>query len=210
MEVKNIKVKNREVKNREVKNREVKIKEVKIKEVKNMNIKINITNFPKLDNLCANHGGKDKCPEISWSFVKDAKSYALILDDIDLPNNGIFIHWYIPYISPSINKIMEINCNNHQKIYNNIDYNLIDYDKIKMLFGKNTLEKYGYHGPCNPFKVFHRYTFHIFALSDIFRMNNETNTIKSCADFKEKIKKCGINILAQGSSKIFRYKKDLL
>jgi Raf kinase inhibitor-like YbhB/YbcL family protein len=172
-----------------------------------MNIKVKIKDFPKPNNLCENHGGKDICPEISWTSFEGAKSYALILDDIDLPNNGIFIHWYIPYISPSINKITELNCSDNINIYENINYSLIDYDKIKMLMGKNTLGKYGYHGPCNPFKVFHRYRFHVFALNDIFKMNNETNSIKSCDDFKKKVNKSGINILGKGSSKVFRYKK---
>ena len=181
--------------------------EVKSNKLNNRKLKVIIKDFPKPKNLCLDHNGKDICPEISWSSIKDAKSYALVLDDIDLPNNGIFIHWYIPYISPSINKIMELNCSDVKNIYNNMDYNLIDYSKIKMLFGKNTLGEYGYHGPCNPFDVYHRYRFHVFALTDIFKMNSETNSIVSCADFKEKIKKCGINILAQGSSKIFKYKK---
>ena len=57
--------------------------------------------------ICKNQGGSNISPELKWLRQSSAKSYALILEDPDTPH-GNFVHWYVPYISPSINIIESI------------------------------------------------------------------------------------------------------
>ena len=175
-----------------------------------MNLIINDFNN-SLKYVCKNQGGIGYSPNIKWSSVNNAKSYALIMEDPDAIS-GNFIHWYIPFISHDINEIHEITNNN--TIYNNInnsinnnDNNLknINLKNIKIFFGKNSADNIGYYGPCAPEGTgIHRYIFTIYALDSIIRINNSTIKISSSDQFLDILKAQNINILSQ-DTKTYKY-----
>ena len=177
-------------------------------------------NMIKKKYICKNHNGLNISPKISWNwnpetqvvgfqpsdmqltspapgFIKNTKSYALILEDPDAPS-GNFIHWYIPYISPEINQIDSLN-NNSKK--NN-------FTKGRIIQCKNSLGEIGYHGPCAPSGV-HRYIFTLYALDGAFNIpsfpvNSCEESIKSSKEFENKLKIKKINILEK-KSLIYKY-----
>ncbi len=156
-----------------------------------------VINFGK-DNLCISHNGLNKSPFLRWNKIKDAISYALILEDPDAPNNT-FIHWYIPYISPNLNVINSLN---NIIITENINLNNINNkiktNKIKLLQGYNSLDNIGYHGPCNPqTNKYHRYIFTLYALDKIIPNINKNLKIGSSNDFDNIIFENNINVLSK-------------
>lgn len=127
---------------------------------------LQIFNFPNKTHFCKSHYGKNISPKVSWNFVNNAKSYLLIFQDPDSVS-GLFIHWFIPFISPTINTIDELHYNNYN--YNN---STKKYHNVKILQGKNTLGKFGYYGPCAPKgSGVHHYIFTIYALDIILDSN---------------------------------------
>jgi Raf kinase inhibitor-like YbhB/YbcL family protein len=161
-------------------------------------INFNKNNKIKKDYLCKNHGGKDISPRISWKQITGARSYALILEDPDAVG-GNFVHWYIPFIRPSINEIEELNyttINNSQSI----NLSKINYSKINMFQGKNTIDEFGYHGPCAPEgSGTHHYKFTIFALDGILSVNDSNVKISGSAQFRTILEESSILILAENS-----------
>ena len=150
--------------------------------------------------ICLNHGGSNISPKINWNKIEGVKSYALILEDPDAVMNGTFIHWYIPYID---NDILEINKLNHgSNILKNNYTNNINIKNVKVIQGKNTLGKIGYHGPCAPNKVDHNYTFYIYALDGILKNNL---SIKDHNHFEEILKNNNINIIDHDNTS-YKYK----
>lgn len=92
----------------------------------------------------------DISPPLEWVGVPDwVKSLALICDDPDAPL-GIWVHWVIYNIPPSINELPENTPKN--KVLEN-----------GALQGTNDFHKIGYGGPCPPGGT-HRYFFKIYAL----------------------------------------------
>ena len=158
----------------------------------------------KKEYLCENHGGKDISPYISWTINNNAKSYALILEDPDAVPVDNFIHWYIPFISPEINEILELN---HSSIISPQSINLskINYNKINMFQAKNTIGQFGYHGPCAPKDSgTHHYKFTIFALNKILPINNSNVQISGSSQFRTILAQNNISILSEDSI-IFQY-----
>ena len=169
-----------------------------------MNLQIHdLTKNNKINKMyiCTNQGGGNISPKISWDNIFGAESYALILEDPDAVMNGTFIHWYIPYIN---NNILEINKLNH--IFN-LKKNYKKSNNIKnveLIQGKNTLGEFGYHGPCAPNKVDHKYTFYIYALDNKLSVNNNILSINDHIHFEEILKNNNIKIIAH-DSKSFKY-----
>ncbi len=115
---------------------------------------------------CSKKGyGENISPPISWDPIPDAKSYALILQDIH-PVADSYIHWYIPSISPDITKIGSLDFKKNLKS-NSQDLFLFyqQNPKIKVRQGINTHKDVGYFGPCPPpGSGKHSYVFRIMAL----------------------------------------------
>ena len=94
-----------------------------------------ITNstFP-IKYVCLHQGGENLIPTIKWTKIKNAKSYALIMDDPDAPYPGGFVHWVIQYIPPDVNQINK----NYSKACS----------KSNIIQGINSFGNYSYGGPC--------------------------------------------------------------
>jgi Raf kinase inhibitor-like YbhB/YbcL family protein len=157
--------------------------------------------------ICENQGGNNITPEISWTKVKNAVSYALIIEDPDARHSlnvppSTFIHWYIPYISKDIQKIDSLLLSG----INNLNINSFNkHNSIKLFNGKNTMGQLGYHGPCAPDRTgIHRYIFTIYALNGLLEITENNIQIKDSNDFCNILKKAGITILNQ-ESLTFRY-----
>ena len=169
--------------------------------------------------ICKEQDGSNLTPEISWSKIKDAASYALIIEDPDArPSLNVvpstFIHWYIPYISKDIQKISSLllsgihNLNSFIK-NNSIKNNSIQYNSIQLLNGKNTLGELGYHGPCAPNGTgIHRYIFTIYALDSLLEINQNNIKIVDSKDFCNILKKANITILNKESTIFYYSYKD--
>ncbi len=80
-----------------------------------------------------------------YDVPKDAKSLALILEDLDAPF-GIFIHWIVYNIDSNTTKIKE---------------NSVPKGARLII---NDLKKLSYGGPCPPSGI-HRYVFNLYALN---------------------------------------------
>jgi Raf kinase inhibitor-like YbhB/YbcL family protein len=150
-------------------------------------MKLSVKNFTRKGKICKkyickNHGGSNVIPSVLWGKVDGTKSYALILED---PNavHGTFIHWFIPFISPEILEINELN-------FDFLKRNQLIQDKIE------------FYGPCAPNKIDHNYTFIIYGLNKKIRDINMK--IYDHNEFEEKLKEEKINILSK-SYKIFQY-----
>ena len=88
--------------------------------------------------------GQDSSPPLSWSApVKEAKSFALIVDDPDAPH-GTFDHWIVWNLPANSQGLSEGAVVLHQ--------------------GKNSYGIQQYRGPCPPPGKPHRYFFKLFAL----------------------------------------------
>jgi Raf kinase inhibitor-like YbhB/YbcL family protein len=82
----------------------------------------------------------------------EAKSLALIFDDIDAPR-GSYIHWILWNISPSIKEIKE----------NSFPDGAVE--------GTNDFKKRSYGGPCPPSRA-HRYVFRVYALDLVLQLDS--------------------------------------
>ena len=150
--------------------------------------------------ICKNYNGKNIMPQIKWNRINNALSYAIIFEDPDTPH-GNFIHMYIPYIKKNICILGELNTN--KKFDSNI--NSLDMSLVNIIFGKNHVNKFGYHGPCAPPNTgIHRYIFTIYALDNILKINNDNIEIHSSTQFEEILQKNKINILSK-DNKQFTY-----
>lgn len=94
--------------------------------------------------------GNDVSPPLAWSGVPaGTKSFALIADDPDAPM-GIWVHWVVWNIPPSITKLTE-----------NVPTDRRLDDGMRQ--GINDFKRAGYGGPCPPGGE-HRYYFKLYAL----------------------------------------------
>jgi Raf kinase inhibitor-like YbhB/YbcL family protein len=165
-----------------------------------MNLKV--IDFPNKKYICKKYDGDNVSPVISWNIIPKAKSYAIIMEDPDAVV-GNFIHWYIPYISNNINKIDSLCFIDNYGINNYLKINL---NKLSIFFGKNSLDKYGYTGPCPPIGTgLHRYIFNIYALDNILQINENNIKIKDSKNFKNILKEQSIKCIDK-SSIMYKYK----
>ena len=101
----------------------------------------------------------------------EAKSLALLVDDIDAPR-GTYVHWIVWNIDPKTKEIKE---------------NSVPEGAVQ---GSNDFKKQNYGGPCPPSRA-HRYVFRLYALD--IRLDLDARSTK--ADLEKAIKG---HILAQG------------
>jgi len=117
--------------------------------------------MPK-QSLCSRYGGIDRSPSLTWVSVPNAKSYALLSYDPDLPDRSVWIHWILKYIPATRNSLPILKpIENKYVILSNGD---------RLIQGFNSWDKFGWGGPCpgrNLPRVPHRYYFVIFALDTI-------------------------------------------
>ena len=153
--------------------------------------------------ICKNHGGNNISPQILWNKMSQTMSYALILEDPDAVI-GNFVHWYLPFIDPSINQISSLDYNNPENLENlenkeNKENKEKNKENIRIIHGKNTLDEFGYHGPCAPPNSgTHRYIFTLYALGGKldFTRTSENLKIKSSNEFENILRKNNIQILS--------------
>ena len=91
--------------------------------------------------------GDNISPPIHWEAVpQKTKSFALIVDDLDAPNET-FTHWVIYNISADIRELPE---------------GVAKQPKLPegTLQGQNSFEELGFGGPCPPKNGAHRYFLH--------------------------------------------------
>ena len=81
----------------------------------------------------------------------NAKSLALVFDDIDAPR-GSYVHWILWNLAPDVNEIKE------------------DSSPVGVVQGMNDFKKPNYGGPCPPRRA-HKYVFKIYALDTLLSLN---------------------------------------
>ncbi len=81
----------------------------------------------------------------------NAKSIALVFDDIDAPR-GTYVHWIVWNIDPGLREIKE----------NSVPEGVVQ--------GTNDFKKRNYGGPCPPGRA-HKYVFRIYALDTLLNLN---------------------------------------
>jgi len=91
--------------------------------------------------------GKDISPPLTWENIPEGtRSFALISDDPDAAN-GMWIHWVLYNIPPTLNHIEEGGKNLPSSV----------------VLGTNSFGNLGYNGP-NPPQGVHHYHFNLYAL----------------------------------------------
>lgn len=100
--------------------------------------------------------GPDVSPPLAWAGApKDAKSFALIVDDPDAPA-GTWVHWVIydiPGATAALPEGLEKSAT------------LASGAKQGAAWGVDKFDRVGYSGPCPPPGKPHRYFFKLYALS---------------------------------------------
>jgi len=88
------------------------------------------------------------------SVPPDAKSLALVFDDIDAPR-GTYVHWILWNVGPATKEIKE---------------NSVPEGAVQ---GLNDFKKRNYGGPCPPGRA-HKYVFRIYALDTLIDLNHDS------------------------------------
>jgi len=102
--------------------------------------------------------GENYSPEISWTPVSNAVSYALICDDPDAPNPDGFVHWVVFNIPPDATTLAK-SLPTDEPMSNGA------------VQGENSYRKSEYDGPCPP-KGTHRYFFKVYALDTMVDLDS--------------------------------------
>jgi Raf kinase inhibitor-like YbhB/YbcL family protein len=123
---------------------------------KKMEIKLSSTAFKEGDFIPSKYSceGANISPQLHWSDApKNAKSYAIIVDDPDAPG-GDFVHWVIYNIPGNLSEL-------HEDI--TPSRNIPD----EVMLGTNSFGRISYGGPCPPSGKAHRYFFKLYALDTV-------------------------------------------
>jgi len=95
--------------------------------------------------------GQDISPPLTWGEPpSDTQSFALIMDDPDVPG-GVFTHWLVFNLSADSRELTEA-IPTQNELGNGA------------LQGRNDFDRIGYGGPCPPSAAAHHYRFTIYAL----------------------------------------------
>jgi len=99
--------------------------------------------------------GDDVSPALSWSGApKNAKSFALIMDDPDAPA-GTWVHWVLYDISAESAALGEGIAR---------EETLADGSRHGLCWGVDQFTNVGYYGPCPPPGKPHHFSFRLYAL----------------------------------------------
>ena len=151
-----------------------------------------------IKSICHKLKGFNISPKITWNPIPNSKSYILILEDLSVKPNP-YIHWYIPYINPSISSIDELNCDD-TKTYelNSLADSYLNKNKnMNIKNSLNTHNTLAYFGPCPPNDgINHEYRFVFYAINkNLFDFHNNisemTNLLqpKTSSEFESYIQK---------------------
>jgi Raf kinase inhibitor-like YbhB/YbcL family protein len=148
---------------------------------KKMEIKLYSSAFKQGNFIPAKYSceGANISPQLHWSNTpKNAKSFAIIVDDPDAPG-GDFVHWVIYNIPGNMNEL-------HEDVTpsRNIP------DEVKL--GTNGFGRISYGGPCPPAGKPHHYFFKIYALDTVL------HHLESGATKQELLSAMNNHILAEG------------
>ena len=103
-------------------------------------------------------------PPLSWTAVPDARSWALIVEDPDAPQDQPFVHWMIWNIPGTARGLPEGLPNAAELV-----------TPQGAVQGRNSMHGHGYFGPRPPAgHGLHHYYFQVFALDDVIDMGPET------------------------------------
>jgi len=103
-------------------------------------------------------------PPLRWTAVPDARSWALVVEDPDAPQEQPFVHWMIWNIPGEARGLPEGLPNTPALV--------TPHGAIQ---GRNGMHGHGYFGPRPPAgHGLHRYYFQVFALDDLIDMGPET------------------------------------
>jgi len=103
-------------------------------------------------------------PPLSWTAVPDARSWALIVEDPDAPQDQPFVHWMIWNIPGTARGLPEGLPNAAELV-----------TPQGAVQGRNSMHGHGYFGPRPPAgHGLHHYYFQVFALDDMIDMGPET------------------------------------
>ena len=99
--------------------------------------------------------GEDLSPALAWTGVPEgAKSLVLIMDDPDAPP-GTWVHWVLFDLPADASGLPE-GLPEKEKLENGAVHGLC--------WGVDRFSRVGYHGPCPPPGLPHRYFFRLYAL----------------------------------------------
>lgn len=98
--------------------------------------------------------GADISPPLYIAGIPaNGKSFALIMDDPDAPS-GVFVHWIVWNISPSVNQLQE--------------------GQSVGVQGINSFGNGGYEGPCPPPGEKHTYRFKLYVLDKMLELSPDS------------------------------------
>ncbi|CAM2877695.1 YbhB/YbcL family Raf kinase inhibitor-like protein [Legionella anisa] len=102
--------------------------------------------------------GVDQSPPLAWRNIPPkTQSLALIVDDPDSPNGGVWTHWIVFNIPPTV-KELEAGSPVPPGAAN----------------AKNSWDGLGYRGPCPPIGIAHTYHFKLYALDTVLSLGDGT------------------------------------
>ncbi len=115
--------------------------------------------------IYATSDGKGVNPPLQWADIpENAKSFALIMDDLDAPGQT-FVHWVVYNIPPAVNKLEKNQ----------------DMSKIpEAIIGINSAGKRTYF-PASPPSGVHRYFFKLYALKE--KVPNSLSTAEELMEY---------------------------
>ncbi len=130
------------------------------KEAKTMVLEITSSAFDANSAIPAKHtcDGEDLSPALGWTGVPEgAKSLVLIMDDPDAPP-GTWVHWVL-YDLPADASGLPEGVPKTERLDSGAAHGLC--------WGVNSFSRVGYHGPCPPAGLPHRYCFKLYALDAV-------------------------------------------
>jgi Raf kinase inhibitor-like YbhB/YbcL family protein len=117
----------------------------------------------KLDDRCSAYHD-NVSPPLAWTEVPDVRSWAVIVEDPDAPQDQPFVHWMIWNIPGEAAGLPEGMPNAAQLV-----------TPQGAVQGRNSMHGHGYFGPRPPAgHGLHHYYFQVFALDDMLDMGPET------------------------------------
>lgn len=102
--------------------------------------------------------GSDNAPPLNWSDIPPKTlSLALIVEDPEAANGGVWTHWVVYNLPPTLMQL-----NTAEPLPSGAQQS------------KNSWDSQGYRGPCPPVGV-HRYVFKLYALDNVLNLESDAS-----------------------------------
>lgn len=102
--------------------------------------------------------GNDASPPLNWSDIPaKTQSLALVVEDPEAANGGVWTHWVLYNIPPSVTKL-----------------DAASPVPTGAQQSKNSWDTVGYRGPCPPASV-HHYVFKLYALDKVLNVESDAS-----------------------------------